>query len=158
VSSVDTSLAESFEFFVTESGARLQQALMALLGPEVGQDAASDAMSYGWEHWERVSLMDNPDGYLFVVGRSRGRRMLRRPVFPPVRPRSDDEPWIEPGLPAALSALSERQRVATVLVHGGGWTYAEVAELLEVDRGTAKKHADRGLEKLRTGMEVNLDA
>lgn len=158
MSSVDTSLAESFEMFVTDSGARLQQALMALLGPEVGQDAASDALSYGWQHWKRVSVMDNPAGYLFVVGRSRGRRMLRRPVFPPVRAPADDAPWVEPGLPEALSALSERQRVATVLVHGGGWTYAEVAELLQVDRGTAKKHADRGLEKLRVGMEVNLDA
>ena len=102
--------------------------------------------------------MKNPAGYLFVVGRSRGRRMLRRPVFPAVRHRADDEPWIEPGLPVALSELSERQRVATVLVHGGGWTYAEVAELLQVDRGTAKKHADRGLKKLRVAMEVTSDA
>ena len=84
--------------------------------------------------------------------------MLRRPVFPPVEPDPEDERWIEPGLPAALSALSERQRMATLLVHGGGWSYAEVAELLQVDRGTVKKHADRGLAKLRVAMEVNLDA
>lgn len=65
---------------------------------------------------------------------------------------------MEPALPDALASLSERQRVATVLVHGAGWTYAEVAGLFDVDRGTIKKHADRGLEKLRAAMEVNVDA
>jgi DNA-directed RNA polymerase specialized sigma24 family protein len=33
-----------------------------------------------------------------------------------------------------------------------------VADLFGLDRGTVKKHADRGLEKLRSAMEVNVDA
>jgi RNA polymerase sigma-70 factor (ECF subfamily) len=152
------SVDDTFTDFVTESGPRIQHALMAALGPELGQDAASEALTYGWQHWERVRAMENPAGYLYTVGRSRGRRLQGRPVFPPALPSADRAPWIEPGLPAAVAGLSERQRVATLLVHGGGWTYAEVAELMNVDRGTVKKHADRGLAKLRSAMEVNLDA
>lgn len=151
------SASDLFTEFVAESGGRIQQALMAVFGPEAGRDAAAEALIYGWEHWARVSAMDNPAGYLFVVGRSRGRRASGRPVFLPVQLADQGEPWVEPALPAALSALSERQLVATLLVHGGGWSYAEVAELVGLDRGTVKKHADRGLEKLRSAMEVNVD-
>ena len=150
--------AEAFTEFVAAAGDRLQQGLMAALGPDVGSEVAAEALRYGWEHWERVGAMDNPAGYLYVVGRNMGRRVRRRPELPPVDAANDRMPWIEPGLPDALASLSERQRVATVLVHGGGWSYAEVAELLEVDRGTVKKHADRGLEKLRSALEVTLDA
>jgi DNA-directed RNA polymerase specialized sigma24 family protein len=155
---VVVSRSESFTEFVTECGARIQQGLMAALGPESGRDAAAEALSYGWEHWDRVSAMDNPAGYLFVVGRRRGTDSDRRPVFPMLLPLVEGVPWVEPGLPDAMALLSERQRVATLLVHGGGWTYVEVADLFGVDRGTVKKHADRGLEKLRSAMEVNVDA
>ena len=66
---------ETFTDFVTESGPRIQHALMAALGPELGQDAASEALTYGWQHSERVGSMENPAGYLYTVGRSRGRRL-----------------------------------------------------------------------------------
>lgn len=45
---VAPSRSETFTEFVTENGARIQHGLMALLGPEVGNDAAAEALSYGW--------------------------------------------------------------------------------------------------------------
>lgn len=149
---------ETFTDFVRSAGARVQQALMAALGPEIGSDAASEALAHAWENWERVGAMENPAGYVFTVGRSKGRRIARRPVFPLPSPPVDSSPWVEPALPAAIASLSERQRVVTLLVHGGEWTLAEVAELLGVDRGTVKKHADRGMAKLRSALEVQIDA
>ena len=154
---MESSQVETFTEFVRNAGGRVHQALMAVLGPEVGSDAASEALAYAWEHWDRVWAMENPAGYVFTVGRSKGRRMAKRPVFPLPSRHLDEMPWIEPALPAAITTLSERQRVVTLLVHGGGWTLAEVAELLGVDRGTVKKHADRGMVKLRNAMEVNVD-
>jgi RNA polymerase sigma factor (sigma-70 family) len=65
---------------------------------------------------------------------------------------------VEPGLPDALTQLTERQRVVTILIHGGDWTVSEVAELLQIDRGTVQKHADRAMAKLRAALEVTLDA
>jgi DNA-directed RNA polymerase specialized sigma24 family protein len=155
---VSASPAERFTAFVEDVGPRIQHALMAALGPDVGADAAADALAYGWQHWDRIEPMHNPAGYLYRVGRSRG---ARRPAWTTVDDVMvvDDAsaPWVEPGLAGALTELSERQRVSTLLVYGGGWTLAEVADLLGVDRGSVKKHADRGLAKLRAALEVSLD-
>lgn len=151
---------ESFCRFVEERGRRLQHGLVSALGREVGAEAASEALAYGWEHWDRVGVMDNPAGFLFTVGRNWGRRQFRRQAapFPVSPPAHNSDPLVEPALPAALAGLSERQRTATLLVHGAGWSLAEVADLLRLDRGTVLKHAERGLAKLRRALEVTVDA
>jgi DNA-directed RNA polymerase specialized sigma24 family protein len=147
------------EFF-RETEPRLRLGLCAAFGTEVGSEAASYALSYGWEHWSRVSELENPAGYLWGVGRNRARRLRaqglrwRRSMFEPVR--IDHLPWIEPGLPVALAHLSERQRTAVVLVHGLGWTLREVAELLEISVPTVQKHAERGLVHLRKELGAEL--
>ena len=150
--------AETFTAFVRTHGARIQHALMATLGSDAGSDAAAEALAHAWMNWDKVMAMENPAGYVYTVGRNKGRRMVKRPVFRLPSPPVDSSPWVEPGLPAALAELSERQRVATLLVYGGGWTLTEVGELLGVDRGTVKKHVDRGLSKLRTALEVQIIA
>jgi RNA polymerase sigma-70 factor (ECF subfamily) len=63
-------------------------------------------------------------------------------------------PWVEPRLPQALGRLSERQRVAVVLVHCLGWTQEEVADLLKISRGSVQTHVDRGLRRLRASLGV----
>jgi RNA polymerase sigma factor (sigma-70 family) len=67
-------------------------------------------------------------------------------------------PLVEPGLVPALGALSERQRIAAVLVYGFEWSLTEVAELLGVSVGSVQKHSERGLVKLRRalGVQVNV--
>ena len=145
----DTSVDSFIEFF-KEAEPSLRSALGAALGVERGADAAAEALAYGWEHWERIRVMDNPTGYLFRVGRSRAPRIRRSPL-PPAVP-SEEMPWVEPGLPRALSRLSEKQRVTVLLVHSFGWTYAEVAELMEVSLGTVQSHMNRGMRRLRTTL------
>ncbi len=126
---------------------------MARFGRVDGVEAASEAMAYAWEHWSRVSEMDNPVGYLYRVGRSKTRRIRRRtPLFPGVD--KSRIPEVEPRLPGLLAALSERQRVAVILVHGLGWTQREAAELLGVSRSTLQNHLERGVDRLRRALEV----
>jgi RNA polymerase sigma factor (sigma-70 family) len=98
--------------------------------------------------------MERPVGYLFRVGQSRTRRwrLSRRAVFPP--PSAEEMPWVEPGLPRALNTLSDRQRVAVVLVCGFGWQLREVADLLGVKTTTVQNHVERGLARLRLDLEV----
>ncbi|MGI9607243.1 MAG: sigma-70 family RNA polymerase sigma factor [Acidimicrobiales bacterium] len=146
---------ESFDTFAREAEPRLRQALSASLGSERGRDATADALAYGWEHWSRVAGMDNPFGYLFVVGRERGRRPDRRP--PPVELLAVEQgrtPWIEPGLPDALSQLSEQQRLVVMLLHCFQWTMSEVAELMDVKKSTVQSYAERGMDGLRNRMGV----
>lgn len=149
----DVQAAESFTEFVRDVEPRLKHALVAAFGTEVGIEATRDALAVGWECWEEVREKPNPAGYLFGVGRNKARRRLRRRmVFP--APPFDHVPWVEPGLPGALGRLSERQRVAVMLLHGYDWTYAEVADLLGVSVSTVQQHEARGMAKLRRAIGV----
>jgi len=144
---------ESFTRFVERVGPGLTQALVAALGGEVGREMSAEALAYGWEHWDRVGTLENPAGYLYRVGRNRGRR-ARGPLLLPDPPPPHSEPLVEPGLPAALGRLSGRQRVAVMLVHGAGWTVSETAELLGISPGSVHRHAERGLRRLRNLLGV----
>ena len=140
--------------FVGEVEQRLRNALTAAFGPDLGREATAEALAYGWEHWERVGSMANAAGYLFRVGQTAGRRLgRRRPVVLPVPP-AHREPWIEPGLPDALAALSELQRTVIGLRHGHQWSLSEVAELLGLSKSTVANHERRGLQKLRRKLGV----
>ena len=150
------SRAAQFTAFAQEAEPRLRIAFAAALGRDAGADATAEALAWGWEHWERLKQMDNPRGYLYRVGRSR-HRVRRGPLALPPVPVAMT-PHVEPGLPAALAALSDRQRVAVVMIHGYGWTAREVAELLDLDVPTVSTHLRRGLEKLRKQLKVTVDA
>lgn len=146
-----------FEEFATTEGIRLRAGLVAAYGPEVGVEAAADALAYAWEHWERVGAMRNPAGYLFRVGQSASRKHRRRPgLFPAVE--TVELPRFEPGLVPALEGLSESQRICIVLVHALGWTQTATAELLDVDHSTVRTHLDRGMKRLQAALEVARDA
>src|SRR5215207_1378300 len=123
-----------FEAFVAAHEHRLRQALTAAFGLDRGREAAAEAFAYAWEHWDRVAGMANPAGYLFVVGRNRHRRGFRRRLVRPVFDVGPDhpEPWCEPALAGQLARLSDRERIAVMLVSGCEWSLAEVAELLGV--------------------------
>jgi DNA-directed RNA polymerase specialized sigma24 family protein len=150
----DEMLRSSFTEFVAEVEPRLKKALCVGLGIERGVEATAEALAYGWEHWDRIRAMSNPAGYLYRVGRTRGRpRPHPGPLFPHCPPESF--PWIEPGLPEALARLSEPQRVAVWLVLGFGWTLDETASLLDVSISTVRTHLKRGEKKLRKDLGVS---
>lgn len=147
---------ESFTRFFAKAEPRLRFGLIARYGGESGSEAAADAMTFAWEHWDRIRVMDNPVGYLYRVGRTSFRRNQRRRVG--ADPQPVTEPWTEPALPQALRDLSNRQRSSVVLRHSFGWTYAEIAELLGVSVPTVQKHVSRGLDKLRAELKAGSHA
>lgn len=147
---VDQVLSDSYTEFVRDTEPRLKHALASALGAERGLEATAEALAYGWEHWDRLSGIENPAGYLYRVGYRRGIRRWRPPRLPAVPVQ--EEPWIEPALPDALSRLSQQQRVCVLLIHAFGWTYAETADFLGVSIGTVEKHVERGLKKLRARL------
>jgi DNA-directed RNA polymerase specialized sigma24 family protein len=147
---------DAFRNFMAESEPRLRQALSATLGTQAGRDATADAIGYAWENWERIQPMDNAVGYLFVVGRDRARKSLRkqRPVFYAVD--SLRLPWVEPSLPSALQRLPDRQREIVVLMYCYQWSMSEVADLLSISKSTVQNHAERGLASLRIAIGVEV--
>ncbi len=149
-----TNTSTSFQAWLLEAEERIRHALIAAFGSQAGEDAAADAIAFAWEHWVDVTQKPNPTGYVFGVGRNFARRNTRAQTLnlPPVR--VEQMPQVEPGLPAAVEALSERQRTVVTLLYGLDWTMSEVAELLSVSKSTIQNHAERGLQKLRNELGV----
>ena len=141
--------------FLSDVRRRLEPAFHAAFGAERGSEALAEALGYAWEQQDRLRRMDFPAAYLYRVGQSRTRWIVRRrPVeFP--SPQQLGLPEIEPGLIPGLRALSEKQRVCVVLVHAYDWTHAEVAELLGIRRTTVQTHVGRGLDHLRKSIGVH---
>lgn len=152
----DRSVATTFDEFFAESEPRLREALSASLGSDFGREAAADALAYAWENWERVGTMENPVGYLYVVGRDRGRKAGRVRYVALVPVPSSHMPWVEPGLVGALETLPERQRVVVILLYCFEWTMSEAAAVLGISKSTVQRHSERGLKKLRHRLGVEL--
>jgi DNA-directed RNA polymerase specialized sigma24 family protein len=146
VTGEDTRLSTAF----AELSPRIRAALTPLADADAVDDAVAEAFEYLCSNADRVLAMDNPGGYLYRVARTRLGRRRRTPVLPPVSPYL--MPPVEPGLPAALAALTERQRVAVFLIAGMGWPAGEVADYLDVAETSVRSHYDRGIAKLRTAL------
>jgi RNA polymerase sigma factor (sigma-70 family) len=148
---------EGFTTFFEDVEPRLRHALVAAYGSDAGSDAAAEALSWAYEHWDRMQGIRSPVAYLFRVGQTRTRHSRRSlPVAAP--PIESHEPEVEPGLERLIHALPNQQRVAVLLVHGLEWTHGEVAELLEISSSTVSTHVARALDALRRGLGVDTDA
>ena len=144
---------EGFSSFAREVEPKVRRALVAAFGPEIGTDAAAEAMAIAWERWAVVATRSNPAGYLWGIGQNVARKRLGGlRLFPSPDPQR--EPWIEPALPAAIEDLTENQRAAVLLVKGFQWTYREVGDLLGVSTSTVQAHVERGMKKLRDALGV----
>lgn len=145
---------DSFTEFFSDSEPMLRHALIANCGPEVGREAAADALEYAWSHWDRIEPMDHPVAYLYRVGRSAAKKYRQRAIVPEIKDVSV-LPWVEPQLEPALLKLSDRQRLAVVLKNSFGYTYGEIAGFMGVSITTVQKHNERALSKLRRKLEVS---
>lgn len=147
-----------FERFLGTVEPRLRVALTAAYGPADGRAAAVDALSWAWEHWEKVRAMANPAGYLFRVGQTAARRMKVRSFAEPADiatahlAKFDERGSLDIDLLRSLGDLSEQQRLIVLLVHAFGWTVRDTAEFLEVAPSTVQTHAERGLARLRKSL------
>jgi DNA-directed RNA polymerase specialized sigma24 family protein len=149
------SRARRFEAFLAEVEPRLRRALVATYGPVDGREATSDALSWAWEHWDRMAEVRHPVAYLYRVGQTAVRRFGSRPLpFDLLAQAAVEFPEISPELWPALSRLSSQQRTIVLLVHGFGWPQSEVAELLDVNPSTVREHLQRALVRLRTELVV----
>lgn len=145
----------SFAEFVERVEPRLRQALVATYGPVDGREAAVDALSWAWEHWDQVRVMQNPAGYLYRVGQSAVRNFAARHLpETALTHRAVELPEIHPELQATLRQLSDQQRAVVVLIHAFRWRQSEVAEVLGVSPSTVHAHLRRALDRLRNLMEV----
>ena len=113
--------AVDFERFLEHVEPRLRRALVATYGPVDGREAAGDALSWAWEHWDRMAEVRHPVAYLYRVGQSAVRRFGPRPL--PVDMQvltAEESPDLSPELLPALARLSAQQRTTVLL---GVWAW-----------------------------------
>lgn len=144
---------DAFETLVADARPRLWRAYVAVRGVDGADEAVSEALAWAWEHRDRLATMENPVGYLYRVGLTRTTSRAE-PLLP--SPEEVGIPDIEPGLLPALMALPPSQRAAVWLVHACGWSYAEVAEALQIGRSTVGTHTSRAMKALRRTLEVTV--
>ncbi len=75
---VTTGRAAFSDFFAERYG-RLVRACLLLTGNAVeGEDLAQEAMARVLERWDRVSIMDDPEGYLYRTALNLQRNAVKR--------------------------------------------------------------------------------
>jgi RNA polymerase sigma factor (sigma-70 family) len=148
-----------FEALIVEIEPWLRRAFVARYGWPAGLDITAEAVEWAWAHRDEVAAVANPTGYLYRVGMSKSRRLIRwrkeQGGLPSEIVSGDGAPWSEPELPTALNRLKPDDRSAIVLVHCFQWSYAEVAELLDVPVHTVRNRIHRGMQSLRIDLGVN---
>lgn len=151
-------MTHTTEDWIIETRARIHRAFVARYGTSIASELTSEVVAWAWEHKHELEAMENPTGYLYRVGQSKSRRLLRwrRSVvaLPPEKRDDTHDPVVEPGLEIALASISAEQRQAVILVHCFGWTQPEVAEMLEVELHIVRNRVHRGLAALRESLGV----
>ncbi len=152
---VQTGTEDDIDAFVALARPGLERALVARCGLHDGMDATSSAIEYAYREWPRLATMVNPVGYLYKVGQSSARRAqgrrhrLKVLVDDPV----SVDTAVDLDLQRALMRLKPDQRVAVVLVHAHGHSYADAAALMDIPVTTVTNHVTRGLARLRQFLE-----
>jgi len=125
------------------------------------EDVVQESFAKLWPVWSRMRD-DDPDAYLrrIVVNQAISKLRLRwwweRPTdeLPDV-PVNSETGHVDnrQALVRALATLPRQQRAVAVLRYGWDLSERQVADLLQCSVGAVKKHASRGLARLRAELD-----
>jgi len=146
-----------FSDFFAQRYERLVRACALLTGrADEGEDLAQEAMARVLERWERVSQMDDPEGYLYRTALNVHRKALRRLATAARRhvirePLPDDPDVTDRRLDLlhAIRSLPRPQREALVLVEWLGYSAEGAGELLGIEPSSVRGRLHRAREGLR---------
>jgi len=137
------------DFYEANFGALLVQINAYVGNISEAQDIVQEAFSKAWPRWEKISLYEEPVGWVrrvaWNIAVSRWRRTKvalsfqrnQRPVH--VAGPDPDRVMLE----AALAKLPSNQRRAVILHYITGMTSAEIAAECDVPEGTVKSWLHR---------------
>jgi RNA polymerase sigma factor (sigma-70 family) len=129
-----------FEAWYRREHPRLVTLISATVGDaEIGREAVDESLARAFERWSRVSAMASPTGWTYRVALNVARRRARRRALEDRLLRRDrqlDLPGPTGELWMVVSKLPLRQRTAVLLRHVGHLTEQEVADVMDIARGT----------------------
>jgi RNA polymerase sigma-70 factor, ECF subfamily len=151
----------NFEVFFKETHQRLFGGLCLVTGSRhEAEEIMQDAYVKLWERWDRVSVIDDPAGFLFRTAMNLFRSRYRRAVLAVRRqvsmaPAVDDLALVEERdeVVRILRMLSPAERASVVLTTMFGYTSEEAGRLLGVKAATVRAHATRARASARATVE-----
>jgi len=150
-------MEDDYDAFFSSSFDPVRRALVLMFADAaIAEDATQEAFARAYRRWSRVSGMDDPTAWVYVVAVNVARRAVRRRRLLAWR---DDEPRSAGDVAAAVVAsvtvhalladLTERQRTAVVLRYLADLPYARIAEALGCAEATARATVHQALRRLR---------
>jgi RNA polymerase sigma-70 factor, ECF subfamily len=147
----------SFEEFFVANHRHLYAAMwLVTRNQHEAEEIAQEAFLRLLERWDRVSMMEDPVGYLYRTAtnhwRSRGRRSavaLRRVLRARPAPDELEQAESRADVVRILSRLTGRQRAAIVLVDLVGLSSADAVKALGVRPSTIRVQAARARAALK---------
>ncbi len=144
------------DFFEAESRTLYRRLCLVTGNGHEAEEVMQDAFISVLERWDRVSVMENPTGYLYRTAfheahkRSRrAARAVRHLVL--MRPEIDDFAAADDRevVRRALRELSRRQRVAVVLTELLGYSSDEAGAIMGARPATVRVLASQGRATMR---------
>lgn len=119
-------------------------------------DVVQTAITQLYAHWQRISQVENLDGYArtvlvrsFLGERRRWGARVRLTAEPPEATARVEDHAGRVAVRTALAEVAPRQRATLVLRFYCDMSVDEVAEVLRCSPGTVKSQTARGLDALR---------
>jgi RNA polymerase sigma factor (sigma-70 family) len=150
-----------FETFVREHCSRLVQTLsLIVLDRELASDAAQDAFLKLYLRWDTVDELQDPVAWVYKVALNRCmdyRRRIARRVRLLERLQADyyqPNGWATPEahsseLVEMFKSLPQGQRTAATLYYLADFPTQEIAQVMNVSKGTVDRHLYRARQALR---------
>jgi RNA polymerase sigma-70 factor (ECF subfamily) len=158
---VEVSRADFATFFELHHAQMVRALTLALGDPDLGRDAAAEGFARALQHWSTVSVLANPEGWVYRAGinwaRSRWRKIRRERFGLQIEGEERPTAPTDESLVRALLRLSVDHRTVVVGRYYLDWSEEQLATALDVAPGTVKSRLSRALTHLSELMESDHD-
>ena len=154
---------QAFEQYVLARWTTFHRLAILLTASEsVSQDLLQVTLEKAYVAWPKISTMAHPDAYVRTImvnalvsthrlARNRHEFASAEPPERGLPPREDEvlDHFTETEVKEAIEALPEQFRMAVLLGDVEGFSYKEIAEILDVPIGTVMSRLHRGRRALQ---------
>jgi RNA polymerase sigma-70 factor (ECF subfamily) len=152
-------VAASFDSFFDAHYDKVRRSLAVAFGDAtLAEELTQDAFTRALASWRRVSRMERPAGWVYIVALRAGRRRAKEQAPAPADWSADfadpaDGVASRVAIDEAIARLPERQRTALVLRYLADLPLDEIADAMGCALGTVKSTLHAAVSRLGTTLD-----